>query len=175
MKHTHTHVRTLRHTYIIQTNSFSAFSRYLIFVPLMGAFLKSLVFLLVVYLDLDMNYLYLAYAVDGFSGSFYALVLGLSASIADVTISSRQRVLLFALLDIVLAMAGAVSHVKSYRTVGVDGWVWVWVGVGSVSLFALLDIMLAVAGAVSHVNSYRAVGVDMCVWRWMWMCGCGWV
>ena len=117
----------------------------------MGAFLKSLVFLLVVYLDLDINYLYLAYAVDGFSGSFYALVLGLSASIADVTISSRQRVLLFALLDIVLAMAGAVSHVKSYRTVGVDG--WVWVGVGSVSLFALLDIMLAVAGAVSHVNS----------------------
>ena len=92
--------------------------------PLMGAFLKSLVILLVVYLDLDIIYLYLAYAVEGFSGSFYALVLGLSASIADVTISSRQRVLLFALLDIVLAMAGAVSHVKTKRAIGQ----WVWMG-----------------------------------------------
>ena len=71
--------------------------------------------------------------------------------------------LLFALLDIVLAVAGAVSNVNSYRAVGVGvlGWMWVWVGVESVLLFALLDIVLAMAGAVSHVNSYRAVDVDV--------------
>ena len=36
-----------------------------------------------------------------------------------------ESVLLFALLDIMLAVDGAVSHVKSYKAVGVDGWVGV--------------------------------------------------
>ena len=87
------------------------FFRYLVFVPLVGGCLKSLLFFLVIYLELDVNYLFLAYAVDGFSGSFYALLLGLSASIADVTTSSRQRVLFFAVLEIILAVAGGVSQV----------------------------------------------------------------
>ncbi|KAK7104341.1 proton-coupled folate transporter-like [Littorina saxatilis] len=85
--------------------------KYLVFVPLTGAFLKSLVFVVVIYLDLDVNYLYFAYTLDGLSGSLYVLLLGLSASIADVTTSARERVLLFAVLEVMLALAGAVSQI----------------------------------------------------------------
>ena len=37
-----------------------------------------------------------------------------------------ESVSLFALLDIMLAVAGAVPHVNSYRAVGVDMCVWRW-------------------------------------------------
>ncbi|KAL8572543.1 hypothetical protein ACOMHN_040447 [Nucella lapillus] len=83
--------------------------KFLVLAPIVGGFLKSLVILAVVYLDLDVRYLYLGFALEGLAGSFYVLSLGLFAAIADVTISSRQRVMLFASLEISIGLAGALS------------------------------------------------------------------
>ncbi|XP_076442106.1 proton-coupled folate transporter-like [Babylonia areolata] len=85
--------------------------KFLVLGPVLGSFLKSVVVLLVVYLDLAVDVLYLGYLLDGLMGSFYVLEIGLFAAIADVTVSAKERVVMFALLEISLAVAGALSQI----------------------------------------------------------------
>lgn len=97
--------------------------RFMVIMPCLGAFLKSVVFLLVIYLELDINYLYIAYALDGLCGSLYALTLGLTAAVADTTSTTKERALNFILLEGSLAVAGSISQIGAGLLIDAVGYV----------------------------------------------------
>nr|KAG5712290.1 hypothetical protein BaRGS_023869 [Batillaria attramentaria] len=116
--------------------------RFMVFMPCFGAFLKSVVFLLVIYLELDVNYLYIAFAADGVCGSIYALTLGLTAAVADITTTSKERALTFALLEGSLAIAGSVSQIGAGFLIDAVGYVAPAVVVAVLLFLATVSVVL---------------------------------
>lgn len=79
---------------------------------LSGSFLKALTNLLIVWLHLNLNYLYLASLLNGLCGTVFGLMTGIQAAMADVTITMTEFALTLVVLEGSIAISGALSQVR---------------------------------------------------------------
>ncbi|PVD25739.1 hypothetical protein C0Q70_13399 [Pomacea canaliculata] len=86
--------------------------RILVLLSMSGNCLKALVFLVVVCLNINLHYLYLAYLLDGLFGSFNGLEMGLHAATSDTTVDIKERALIFAFLRGSFAISGVSSQIS---------------------------------------------------------------
>ncbi|XP_041374687.1 solute carrier family 46 member 3-like [Gigantopelta aegis] len=77
-------------------------------IPIIGCLGKGVVSMLVVKLNLDLNYFYLAYGLEGIGGSFSTFLLATYAYTADITPPKNKRTLAIAALEVLLA-TGTIS------------------------------------------------------------------
>ncbi|GFS23359.1 proton-coupled folate transporter [Elysia marginata] len=84
--------------------------RPLIIASVLGAMARASSLAAVIYFDLSVGYFYLGSFVDGVLGSYFTLVLAVTAVIADVTPVPEARALRFAIVEGTLFTAGAVAE-----------------------------------------------------------------
>ncbi|XP_048258931.1 solute carrier family 46 member 3-like isoform X2 [Haliotis rufescens] len=85
--------------------------RFLFFVPTLGAALKVTLLCFIIGFHMSLNWLYLAYILEGFTGGFTAFLLAVFSYTADVTTPGKKRTVMIALMEGILAVAGAVGQV----------------------------------------------------------------
>ncbi|PVD25740.1 hypothetical protein C0Q70_13400 [Pomacea canaliculata] len=85
--------------------------RFLVLMSLSGSFLKALTNLLIVWLNINLNYLYLANLLDGLCGTVFGLLTGIQAAMADVTITMTEFALTSVVLEGSIAISGALSQI----------------------------------------------------------------
>ncbi|XP_025106086.1 proton-coupled folate transporter-like isoform X2 [Pomacea canaliculata] len=98
--------------------------RFLVLMSLSGSFLKALTNLLIVWLNINLNYLYLANLLDGLCGTVFGLLTGIQAAMADVTITMTEFALTSVVLEGSIAISGALSQISVgflIRSVGFIG------------------------------------------------------
>ncbi|XP_046575156.1 solute carrier family 46 member 3-like [Haliotis rubra] len=84
--------------------------RFLFFVPTFGATLKATFMCFIIGFNMSLNWAYLAYLLEGCTGGFTAFLLAVFAYTADVTTPGRKRTFMIALMEGILAVAGAVGQ-----------------------------------------------------------------
>ncbi|ESO86135.1 hypothetical protein LOTGIDRAFT_73586, partial [Lottia gigantea] len=87
--------------------------RILFIIPIVGLFLKCVITSLIVYFDLNLNLMYLASAVDGLCGSYYAILVASFTYSADVTVPGKNRTVAIACMEGCLAVAASVGALSS--------------------------------------------------------------
>ena len=81
-----------------------------ILLPSIGGMLKAIVFLIVIYLNLDVEFLLIGYMLDGLSGSQMCLYMAGFAYIADVT-TEKDRSFRITVLEATIGIAAATCQV----------------------------------------------------------------
>ena len=82
-------------------------------VPIVGNLGKGVVTLLIVKFNLDLNYFFLAFGLDGIGGSFTTFLLAIFAYTADITPPKNKRTIAIAALEVLLAAGTIVGKFGS--------------------------------------------------------------
>ncbi|XP_067659479.1 lysosomal proton-coupled steroid conjugate and bile acid symporter SLC46A3-like [Haliotis asinina] len=77
----------------------------LFFIPSVGFFLRYVFCVVIMALEMDFEYFYIAYFLDGLGGSFGAFLVASFAYTADITSNGRERILATSALEVCLALA----------------------------------------------------------------------
>ncbi|XP_046556691.1 solute carrier family 46 member 3-like isoform X1 [Haliotis rubra] len=77
----------------------------LFFIPSVGFFLRYVFCVVIMALEMDYKYFYIAYVLDGFGGSFGAFLVASFAYTADITSNGRGRILATSALEVCVALA----------------------------------------------------------------------
>ena len=106
---------------IFMTILFGALSDYIgrkfmFFFASFGVLLKTVIFTLIVKLNLDLSYAYIGYIIEGFSGSGFVILLASFSYTADVTKSGHKRVFGIVLMEFVNTISNggislAIGHI----------------------------------------------------------------
>lgn len=77
----------------------------LFFIPCFGYFLRYVFCVVIMALELDIQYFYIAYFLDGLGGSMCAFLVASFAYTADITSNGRERILATSAVEVCLALA----------------------------------------------------------------------
>ncbi|XP_012941752.1 proton-coupled folate transporter-like [Aplysia californica] len=124
----------------------------MMFIPLIGGFVRMFVYLLVVKLELSLNYLFLGSAADGLCGSYPAMSMISAAAVADITMSSGGRALSFAVIEAILIISSAVANLSVGYFIMYEGYFYPTVMMSGLALIAFL----VAATVFPETNTERA-------------------
>ena len=90
-------------------------------VPIVGNLGKGVVTLLIVKFNLDLNYFFLAFGLDGIGGSFTTFLLVIFTYTADITLPEHKIIIAIAALEVLLAAGTIVGRLGSGPFINLTG------------------------------------------------------
>ncbi|XP_050406687.1 solute carrier family 46 member 3 [Patella vulgata] len=108
-------------------------------IPVMGVLCKNLIIMFIVYYNMNLNYFYLAYGIDGLCGSYYAVLVAMFSYSADITVPGNSRTIAIAVLEGCLAVAASVGQLATGYLIKSTGFFYPMVMVVCISA---LDIVI---------------------------------
>ncbi|XP_050406689.1 solute carrier family 46 member 3 isoform X1 [Patella vulgata] len=82
-------------------------------IPALGILAKDLIITFIVYYNLNLNYFYLAYGIDGLSGSYFAIFVAMFSYSADVTVPGNSRTIAITILEGCVAVASSAGQLAT--------------------------------------------------------------
>ncbi|KAH9488005.1 hypothetical protein Btru_066806 [Bulinus truncatus] len=95
----------------------------LLFVPTFGFFLKCAMLSVVVYCDLDVQWFYLSYAVDGLCGNVIGILMGSFLYTADITSRDKKRTLGVAIVEAAKGIISGGVYVSAGQLIERSGYI----------------------------------------------------
>ncbi|XP_046342825.2 solute carrier family 46 member 3-like isoform X1 [Haliotis rufescens] len=126
--------------------------RVLFIVPLAGVVVKFWLTTVVIYWNLDVRYLYIGEALQGFSGGYNGVILASYAYTADNTPPKNSRTVWIAVIDFTTYLAAAASQVITGYFIKNLGYLYPSV---TTALLMLLSLVLVVVLLPETINSDR--------------------
>ena len=130
-----------------------------ILLPSIGGMLKAIVFLIVIYLNLDVEFLLIGYVLDGLSGSQMCLYMAGFAYIADVT-TEKDRSFRITVLEATIGIAAATCQVGVGYWIRLTGFFQPFIFILVLAVLNMIYVIFFVPETIKRTPGTRVCGTD---------------
>ncbi|RUS78350.1 hypothetical protein EGW08_013901 [Elysia chlorotica] len=127
-----------------------------LFIPLFGYNVKTAGMVALIYLDVDINWFYLPFAVEGLSGNFVGVLLGLFLYTSDISGRSRSRTTAMVILEGVRGSTSAALNIAAGELIEYSGFelpAWISMAFSAAALMLILALPKRKPQTVAHAAS----------------------
>ncbi|KAK6181348.1 hypothetical protein SNE40_009220 [Patella caerulea] len=113
-------------------------------IPVLGILAKDLIISFIVFYNLNLNYFYLAYGIDGLSGSYFTLLVAMFSYSADVTVPGNSRTIAIAILEGCSAVASSAGQLATGYLIKFWGFLYpavMFVGLSALNLVVVFFLL----------------------------------
>ncbi|XP_062609463.1 lysosomal proton-coupled steroid conjugate and bile acid symporter SLC46A3-like [Saccostrea cucullata] len=98
--------------------------KFLFLTPTIGQVISKTIILFCVYYQIDINYILIGSAIEGFTGGYLALLMASFSYIADITENNKQRSVAITFLEIAVGVGVVLGRFSTGYFIKVTNYVW---------------------------------------------------